>query len=248
MTQTGIVCARGARAQSGTDFTAPGGVRELAALSRQFRHELRTPLNAVLGFAEVMRREMFGPVGNDRYREYLDHISESAQRVLAAADNALTVTSALADRRRTHRKRPTDLDAAVRRAIQSTEPEHHGFSVEVTQSGSPNLSVWSDQEALDELLVHLLGVAAQYAGVDDRVLIDVADDDATATFTLTVLREDDAAPSEDRRRADAEFKSSLAALQFHCADGNLWFEDEDVRGWSCRMIFDRSLQHELPLG
>ena len=35
-------------------------------------HELRTPLNAVIGFADVMRAQMFGPLGNERYGEYAD--------------------------------------------------------------------------------------------------------------------------------------------------------------------------------
>ena len=34
-------------------------------------HEIRTPLNAIIGFSEVMMEERFGPIGNERYREYL---------------------------------------------------------------------------------------------------------------------------------------------------------------------------------
>ncbi|HZD62569.1 MAG TPA: PAS domain S-box protein, partial [Xanthobacteraceae bacterium] len=34
-------------------------------------HEIRTPLNAIIGFSEVMMAERFGPVGSERYREYL---------------------------------------------------------------------------------------------------------------------------------------------------------------------------------
>src|SRR5262249_37467192 len=34
-------------------------------------HEIRTPLNAIIGFTEVMMQERFGPIGNDRYRQYL---------------------------------------------------------------------------------------------------------------------------------------------------------------------------------
>ena len=33
-------------------------------------HEIRTPLNAIIGFSEVMMEERFGPIGNERYREY----------------------------------------------------------------------------------------------------------------------------------------------------------------------------------
>src|SRR5262249_25592407 len=37
-------------------------------------HEIRTPLNAIIGFSEVMMDERFGPVGNERYRQYLKDI------------------------------------------------------------------------------------------------------------------------------------------------------------------------------
>ena len=42
-------------------------------------HELRTPLNAIIGFTEVMSLEQFGPLGNDRYREYTADVLASAR-------------------------------------------------------------------------------------------------------------------------------------------------------------------------
>jgi signal transduction histidine kinase len=52
-------------------------------------HELRTPLNAVIGFADVMRKETFGPIGNDRYRQYLDDISHSSEHLLEVINDLL---------------------------------------------------------------------------------------------------------------------------------------------------------------
>ena len=48
-------------------------------------HDLRTPLNAVIGFSDVMQRELFGPLGHDRYRDYAVHIRESGEQLLRAA-------------------------------------------------------------------------------------------------------------------------------------------------------------------
>ncbi len=45
-------------------------------------HELRTPLNAIIGFSDVMRAEMFGALGNARYREYAGLIHDSGQHLL----------------------------------------------------------------------------------------------------------------------------------------------------------------------
>jgi PAS domain S-box-containing protein len=45
-------------------------------------HELRTPLNAIIGFADIMREQMFGPIGNERYREYATLVYDSGQHLL----------------------------------------------------------------------------------------------------------------------------------------------------------------------
>ncbi len=45
-------------------------------------HELRTPLNAVLGFSEIMLKELFGPLGHEKYREYAADIHASGGAML----------------------------------------------------------------------------------------------------------------------------------------------------------------------
>jgi PAS domain S-box-containing protein len=60
----------------------------LAAMS----HELKTPLNAVLGFSEIIRDEMLGPVGQPVYRDYADDIHKSGARLLSVINDVLDVT------------------------------------------------------------------------------------------------------------------------------------------------------------
>lgn|GEM_PF-251883 len=55
-------------------------------------HELRTPLNAIIGFADVMATECFGPIGNERYLEYLDDIKRSGHHVLDLVNDLLDIT------------------------------------------------------------------------------------------------------------------------------------------------------------
>src|SRR4030095_4014743 len=45
-------------------------------------HELRTPLNAIIGFSEVVERELFGPLGNERYVSYVRDIRNSGEHLL----------------------------------------------------------------------------------------------------------------------------------------------------------------------
>ena len=55
-------------------------------------HEIRTPLNAIIGFADVMREERFGPVGNDRYREYLKDIQTSGAHLVSLINDLLDLS------------------------------------------------------------------------------------------------------------------------------------------------------------
>lgn len=44
-------------------------------------HELRTPLNAIIGFSSIMDEQLFGPIGHNKYREYLQDIRSSSQHL-----------------------------------------------------------------------------------------------------------------------------------------------------------------------
>ena len=54
-------------------------------------HELRTPLNAIIGFTEIMKLEQFGPIGDQRYREYSHLVLDSAHHLLNLINDILDV-------------------------------------------------------------------------------------------------------------------------------------------------------------
>jgi two-component system, cell cycle sensor histidine kinase PleC len=64
-------------------------------------HDLRTPLNAVIGFSDVMHRELLGPLGNDRYRDYAVHIRDSGEQLLATAERLVQQNRCPQGRRQT---------------------------------------------------------------------------------------------------------------------------------------------------
>src|SRR5262249_17224142 len=57
-------------------------------------HELRTPLNAIIGFAEILQSEAFGPLGADRYRDYIADIHDSGCHLLKIITKILDLTRA----------------------------------------------------------------------------------------------------------------------------------------------------------
>ncbi|MBU6442719.1 MAG: HAMP domain-containing protein [Alphaproteobacteria bacterium] len=60
----------------------------LAAMS----HELRTPLNAIIGFSEIMKAQLYGRVGNDTYRGYVDDIHNSGRHLLQLINDILDLS------------------------------------------------------------------------------------------------------------------------------------------------------------
>ncbi len=55
-------------------------------------HELRTPLNAINGFSDIMKKEMFGPLGDPRYKEYVADILFSGQHLLSLINDILDMS------------------------------------------------------------------------------------------------------------------------------------------------------------
>jgi PAS domain S-box-containing protein len=68
---------------------AEEGTKAKSMFLANMSHELRTPLNAVIGFAEVITKEIFGPLENAKYREYSANILSSGQHLLALINDIL---------------------------------------------------------------------------------------------------------------------------------------------------------------
>lgn len=58
---------------------------------RMMSHELRTPLNSIIGFADILSSELYGPLGAPQYKEFSDIIGVSGQRLLGLVNNALEI-------------------------------------------------------------------------------------------------------------------------------------------------------------
>ena len=89
--------AAAARLARGAD-AARAEARASAAALADLSHEMKTPLNAVIGFAETIREETFGPVGHPRYNEYAEHIRASGEHLLDLVVALLDIARIDADR------------------------------------------------------------------------------------------------------------------------------------------------------
>jgi two-component system, cell cycle sensor histidine kinase PleC len=134
--------------------------RVKAEFLANMNHEIRTPLNHIIGFAEMIDSEIFGPVGSPRYLEYATNIHESGKSLLALISDVLDMARIEAGRVMVQRSQTT-LGHVLDLAVFSIEDDAEEKSL--TLNISPSLldscaakSIYVDPIAVSEALAHLL--------------------------------------------------------------------------------------------
>lgn len=136
--------------------------RAKSAFLAMMSHELRTPLNAILGFSEIIRTEAFGPVGNERYREYADDIFVSGDHLLQLINDILDVSKIEAGKMELQAER-VEPEQVVRRAVRLFQDKAtaQGVDLRLTLDEAPETAVL-DRRAFKQILVNLLSNAIKF--------------------------------------------------------------------------------------
>jgi signal transduction histidine kinase len=142
--------------------TAEKASRAKSEFLAHMSHELRTPLNAIIGFAEVMRLELLGPLGRARYREYINDIHQSGQHLLSLIDDVLDMSRIEAGRFELHEE-AVDLAAIAGEALTLVRPIAEKSSVSLLASDASLLALLhADERAVKQMLVNLLANAVKF--------------------------------------------------------------------------------------
>ena len=132
--------------------------RFLASMS----HELRTPLNAIMGFSEMMKDEVLGPLGSDIYREYATDIHGSGQHLLSLINEILDLSRIEAGRY-SLQPEPVHLADAAAEAIATLRVRASSKGIAIGVRGNAALPpVLADQRAIRQVLLNLLSNAVKF--------------------------------------------------------------------------------------
>lgn len=137
-------------------------------------HEIRTPLNAIIGFAEVMAEERFGPIANERYKEYLRDIHQSGGYVISLVNDLLDLAKIEAGK--------LDLDFAsvnlneiALSTVALLQPEAQRGRVVLRSGLSPKLPpVVADERSIRQIAINLLSNAVKFTDAGGQVIISTA--------------------------------------------------------------------------
>lgn len=134
-------------------------------------HELRTPLNAIIGFSEVMKHEMFGPVGSAKYLDYTRLIHESGSHLLELINGILDMSKIEAGKFELSEE-IFDLDEVAQAAVRFVKMQSDRSGVLLRCEIAPNARMaFADKRAIKQILINLLtnGVKFTPRGGDVRV-------------------------------------------------------------------------------
>ncbi|NVK33660.1 MAG: PAS-domain containing protein [Rhodobacteraceae bacterium] len=147
-------------------------------------HELRTPLNAIIGFSDIMNREMFGPLGTDRYSEYCADIHNSGTYLLKLINDILDMSRIEAGRMSIDTETLNAAEAArdATRIISATAAEK---GVKVISDVDPeDLPVAADRRALKQVLLNLLANAVKFTPEGGEVRLVARPEDNLVRFQI----------------------------------------------------------------
>lgn len=148
-------------------------------------HELRTPLNAVMGFSEVIKNELFGPVGVEQYKQYADDIYDSGAHLLAIINDILDLSKVEAgkfDLNETEVQVP-ELCRSVIHIVKGRADEAGITLIKRLPEDPPYLL--ADPRSLKQMLLNLMSNAIKFTSAGGTVdLVTTIGDDGGFRFDI----------------------------------------------------------------
>ncbi len=125
-------------------------------------HELRTPLNAIIGFSQMIQQQLLGPIGNQRYLDYIGGIRESGEHLLTLINDILDMSKIEIGK---YELQAEDINVGklIRLALHMMEGRAHESQVRLISDEIPeDVLISADRRALMQILLNLLSNAVKF--------------------------------------------------------------------------------------
>ena len=152
----------------GAHLESPAGAIDLLA---KVSHEVRTPLNSIIGFAEMMEQEQFGPLGHAKYAGYARDIVESGQYALGIINDLLDLTKIQSGHFELNFT-AVDVNDVIRDCVHLIEAQARTDRVVLRLALADGLPpVLADRRSLKQILLNLLSNAVKFTEPSGQVIV-----------------------------------------------------------------------------
>jgi len=139
-------------------------------------HELRTPLNAIIGFSEIISDELFGPMGNEKYLEYMKDIHKSSLFLLLIITDVLDMSKIEAGKLELS-KEVLNIQDVVADVVRMMNERAASRGIElIAQTFDVKVDIWADKRALKQIFLNLLSNAIKFSKDGGKVYVRVIAD------------------------------------------------------------------------
>lgn len=177
-------------------YRAEEASRSKSEFLANMSHELRTPLNAINGFSEVMQSELYGPLGDNKYKEYVTDILSSGRHLLELIDDILDMSKIEAGRLTLEPKR-IELERMLNESARLVAKRAGDAGVKLTASIGHAPAVWADARAVKQVVLNLLSNALKFTPAGGEVTLTAEADLDGVTVIVA-----DSGSGIDRARLD----------------------------------------------
>lgn len=147
-------------------------------------HEIRTPLNAVIGFSEVMRDQLFGPLGSDRYLEYTNDIYNSGTHLLALINEVLDLSKIEAGKFELQEDRVT-LHAIIEATFRFVRERAESKRIALRSKLHASPDLWCDRRVFTQVMLNIIGNAIKFTPEKGCITVE-SHLDAESNLILTI--------------------------------------------------------------
>jgi signal transduction histidine kinase len=139
-------------------------------------HELRTPLNAIIGFSEVISNELFGPIANEKYLEYIKDIHSSGSHLLLIINDVLDISKIEAGKVELA-KEVVQIQNVINEVIRMVHERARSRDIELTaQLSNESVEIWADKRLMKQIFLNLLSNAIKFSKEGGQIYVRVLDD------------------------------------------------------------------------
>ena len=141
-------------------------------------HEIRTPLNSMTGFAEVIMAERFGPIGNERYREYVKDIHGAGTHLVSLLNDLLDLSRIETGQTELNFAN-LSLNDITQQCVGIMQPQANRARIIIRTSLTPNLpQVVADERSLRQIVLNLISNSIRFTGPGGQVIVSTVFSDA----------------------------------------------------------------------